>query len=240
MKFLSLTGLVSYDRARELQLALLDRRASHLPGEGEDTVLFLEHESVITQGRGLQFTGAPRPRHMPVPLVLPPGMAFAESERGGDLTYHGPGQLVVYPIVKLDGLGWGPRHDIAAFLRSLEKIFADVLSRELAARGLVAEARENAAGVWVGERKLASIGIAIRKWITYHGIAINVVNDLSAFRLISPCGFAPEVMTTLSELIPGFARENWRADLEQNLATRIARGSATIESLSVAEAFSRA
>jgi lipoyl(octanoyl) transferase len=213
MQFRSLPGLTSYEEARRLQLELLERRGR---GEIEDTVLFLEHEPVITRGRGLQFTGEARPRHMPVP-ALPPSVAFAESERGGDLTYHGPGQLVIYPIFKLDGShGFAPRHDVAGFLRTFERVLID----ELATLGVGATARESATGVWVGERKLASIGIAVRKWVTWHGMAINVVNDLTPFHLISPCGFSPDVMVRLADLaaVPG----DWRAWLEARLQARFA------------------
>jgi len=87
-----------------------------------DTVLFLEHAPVITQGRGLQFTGKPGPRHMPLDPHALQGMSFSETERGGDLTYHGPGQLVIYPIMKLDGKGMAPFQDIVGFLRQWEQI----------------------------------------------------------------------------------------------------------------------
>lgn len=206
LHFRSLPGLTSYEDARALQLELVELRAKD---EIPDTILFLEHEPVITQGRGLQFTGTPRPRHMPLPGTLPSNIAFAESERGGDLTYHGPGQLVIYPICKLDGLGFGPRHDVTAFLRKIES----VLIQLLASYGLQAEARETATGVWVHDKKIASIGIAVRKWVTYHGIAINVVNDLKPFHLISPCGFSPEVMTRLADQVE-LDDSSWRIQLE--------------------------
>ncbi len=204
LQFRSLPGLTGYEEARQLQQELLEQRVRD---EIPDTVLLLEHRSVITRGRGLQFTGQARPRHMPLPVGLPAGMEFAESERGGDLTWHGPGQLVIYPVVKLDGSApWAPRHDIAAFLRGLEAW----LGRSLAELGLLTDPRENATGVWVypqgaapaSARKIASIGIAIRKWVTWHGVAINLVNDPGPFRLISPCGFQPEVMTRLKDLLP--------------------------------------
>ncbi len=222
MRIVSLQGLVSYDHASQLQKELVERRACD---EIEDLVLLLEHEPVITRGRGLQFTGTPRPRQMPLPAKLPPGISFAESERGGDLTYHGPGQLVIYPIFKLDGSGpWAPRHDIAGFLRKMEELLASDL-REL---GLNAGAKPNATGVWVGpnlERKIASIGIAVRKWVTYHGLAINLVNDLAPFTLISPCGFAPEVMTSLSRELPEGrlpgADGAWREWYENRLLSRL-------------------
>jgi lipoyl(octanoyl) transferase len=238
MQFWSLNGLTHYENARLIQLKLLELRAADLIS---DTVLFLEHEPVITQGRGLQFTGTPRPRHMPLPMQLPQGMGFYESERGGDLTYHGPGQLVIYPIVKLDGKGFGPHHDIAGFLRKFEQ----VLIEELQARGLEAAAHENATGVWVGNRKIASLGIAIRKWVVYHGMAVNCVNDLKPFHLISPCGFAPEVMTRLADVQPNSDQANWRADLEQAFARRMSElsgetGKPEIKHLTPEQAFAEA
>lgn len=231
IQFRSLPGLTAYEAARELQLDLVEKRARD---EIADTFLFLEHEPVITRGRGLQFTGEVRPRHMPVPVSLPPEISFAESERGGDLTYHGPGQLVVYPIVKLDGSGFGPHHDVAGFLRKLE----NVLISELTEFGLAVDSRENATGVWVAPtkaalstsaRKIASIGIAVRKWVTYHGLALNCVNDLKPFHLISPCGYAPDVMTSLAEVLQGNSdwereRGDWRGMIEGKLTARISLG----------------
>lgn len=193
MQFQILSGLTSYSEASDLQQSLIEQRAKD---EIPDTVLFLEHFPVITRGRGLQFTGAARERHMPAPVGLPESILYCESERGGDLTYHGPGQLVIYPIVKLDGSGFGPKHDVSAFLRKFEQVGIDLLHEQ----GLNAERRENATGVWVGNHKVASLGIAVRKWVTYHGMAINVSNDLSPFRYISPCGYSSEVMTSLKEL----------------------------------------
>lgn len=215
MQFRSLPGYVSYENARQLQLTLVEQRSRD---EIPDTILFLEHEPVITRGRGLQFTGQPRPRQMPLLQPLPPGIAFAESERGGDLTYHGPGQLVIYPICKLDGHGFAPRHDVGAYLRKIEQI----LIAELANHGLRGEARENATGVWVGPKKIASIGIAVRKWVTYHGLALNCVNDLAPFHLISPCGFSPEVMTRLCDHVE--LGTVWREELEASLVRRITGG----------------
>jgi lipoyl(octanoyl) transferase len=214
-QFRSLPGLTSYEEARELQLDLVEKRAQDLI---PDTVLFLEHEPVITRGRGLQLTGEARARHMPSP-VLPAGIAFSESERGGDLTYHGPGQLVMYPIVKLNGQGFGPERDVTGYLRKLEQ----VVIGECQSHGLSAEARESATGVWVGERKIASIGIAVRRWVTYHGLALNVLNDLAPFHLISPCGYSPDVMTRLSDLVPGILSNtsDWRGWIEGRLMSRI-------------------
>jgi lipoate-protein ligase B len=162
---------------------------------------------------------------MPIFPHLLKDVSFAESERGGDLTYHGPGQLVIYPIFKLDGKGFGPYHDVTAFLRKFEQIFIQNLKQQ----GLTGFAKENATGIWIKDeknekdgqdKKVASIGIAVRKWVTYHGIAINCVNDLKPFFLISPCGFNPEVMTRLADWLP--LGDFWRAELESSLASQIA------------------
>ena len=242
IRFWSLKGYASYSDATRLQLELVDQRARD---EIPDTVLFLEHKPVVTQGRGLQFTGKPRPRHMPKPAFLPAGTEFAESERGGDLTWHGPGQLVIYPIVKLDGKGVAPHHDVAGFLRGLEQaliraIDAAVLGADRGGSNMSADggafsnaagevsgrpfgkgagAKADATGVWVGDRKVASIGIAVRKWVTYHGVALNCVNDLAAFSTFSPCGFAPEVMTRLKDVLPaGALGADWRPVWERAFA----------------------
>jgi len=216
MQYWSLRGLIPYEKASELQRKLVDLRArDQIP----DTFLFLEHEPVITRGRGLQFVPGRTDKHKPLPPVLPKGVSFSESERGGDLTYHGPGQWVVYPIFKLSGDHLlAPHHDIAAFLRGIEKVLIDLLS-EL---GLQAESRENATGVWVGDKKVASIGIAIRKWVSWHGLALNVVNDLEPFYCFDPCGFQPKVMASIQSLgvwSQGQGRaaafpEQWRSHLE--------------------------
>lgn len=221
MRFYSLrhqnSRLVPFERAREFQLELLEKRAR---GEIPDTILFVEHPSTVTQGRGLQWTGQPRERHMPLP-ALPKEIVFTESERGGDLTWHGPGQLVIYPIVKLDGSGFGPNHDVTGYLRKLERVLISVLEDY----GLSGEMREQATGVWVGEKKIASIGIAVRKWVTYHGAALNAVNDLAPFQLFSPCGYASEVMTSLAKIAPpkfaaSLAESVWREKLESAFTAR--------------------
>lgn len=210
IQFRSLPGITPYETARALQLELVDARVR---GEIPDTVLLLEHAPVITRGRGLQIrTGKSKhenesARAMPlVPALLPPGIEYAEVERGGDLTYHGPGQLVVYPICKLDGTTPLTReHDLSHFLRTLEQITIDVLAPELQPLGYSLARVEDATGVWLereGRRtKIASLGIAVRRWVTFHGLAVNLVNDLKPFALMSPCGFSPEVMTSWAECV---------------------------------------
>jgi lipoate-protein ligase B len=220
---------IAYDEVYQLQLQLVELRHKNLI---PDVILFLEHQPVITRGRGLQWTGKVQVRQMPAPAHLPASIVFREIERGGDLTYHGPGQLVIYPIVKLDGKGLGVLHDVGGFLRQFEGVLID----ELQAQGLPAGRREQATGVWIGEKKVASIGIAIRKWVTFHGAALNVVNDLSPFHLMSPCGMSPDMMTRLIDwpasevskkntVTNGVVNETWthrewRSSLEHALATR--------------------
>jgi lipoyl(octanoyl) transferase len=216
--------LVPYARAWDLQKALVEKRvADAIP----DTFLFVEHPPTITRGRGLQRKPGSddEPRAMPLG-PLPPHTEYFEIERGGDLTWHGPGQLTVYPIVKLDGIGFGPLHDVAAYLRKLETVFGGWL----ASHGLLTESREHATGIWVTPtgrpaRKIASIGIAVRKWVAYHGVGLNLANSLDGFRSISPCGFDPTVMTTLAGESEAFAKAGWsegaRARVEREIADSI-------------------
>lgn len=143
-------------------------------GELPGMVLLVEHDPVYTAGRAT-------PAREITDGVVP-------VERGGRITYHGPGQLVVYPIVRL------PARDVRAWLRSLEQLGVAVC----AAFGVDARPSVDGTGVFAGGRKLASIGVAIRRWINLHGIAINVDMDLRAFRRIRPCGLDPEVMSDLS------------------------------------------
>ncbi len=194
MRFLSLrqdgNKTIPYQRVWDLQKKLVEARAAD---QIEDTFLFVEHTPVITRGRGLQWTGAPRE---PKPLLKnPPGTDYFEIERGGDLTWHGPGQLVFYPILKLK------ERDVGGFLRRMERTLIDWC----ALYQLNAEMRENATGVWISasgrDLKIASIGIAVRRWVTYHGVAVNLTNDLSSFRDFSPCGFDSEVMSRLWDFL---------------------------------------
>ncbi len=219
IEFRSLSNLTPYNEAYALQLDLVEKRARD---EIPDTVLFVEHPSVVTRGRGLQWAGVARDRSMPMG-PLPEGMDYVEIERGGDLTWHGPGQLVVYPIMKLDGKGVAPARDVAAYIRWMEAMLIDVLSKYEVRAG----AKPGATGVWVGEdldRKIASIGIAVRKWVTFHGIGLNVVNDLQPFHAISPCGFSPEVMTRLSDIVPDGCGGDWRVVLEARFQAAIRAG----------------
>lgn len=212
MKFYSLEGQVSYSEVSDLQQKLVDLRSQD---RVEDTVLFLEHSPVVTNGKGLQRKPGQKVKEIQPPVTLPEGIEYCLSERGGGLTYHGPGQLVGYPICKLDGEGIFQRRDVVGFIRALEQWLID----ELQSWGLVGEVKDLASGVWVGEAKIASIGIAVRKWVTYHGFALNVVNDLGPFQFFSPCGFDGSVMTRLSDRVD--VPKNWRDLLEQKLASQL-------------------
>lgn len=180
-------GRIEYRAAWELQLRCVEERAA---GRSRDLLLLCEHPPVITCGRGT------RPAHLPVAPTVP----VHEVERGGDVTWHGPGQLVGYPIVFLPP----QRRDLHAHLRWIE----GGLIAALADFGVAAGRRPGLTGVWVREKKIASIGIAVRRWVTWHGFALNVEPDLAAFRAIRPCGLDAAVMTSLAEVLgrsPGLA-----------------------------------
>jgi lipoate-protein ligase B len=173
-------GRRGYEETLALQRRLLDERRA---GDRPDTLILVEHDHVITLGRR---QGARK-------NVLAGGMPVVEVERGGDVTYHGPGQLVGYPILALDGA----ERDLHAYLRALE----EALIRAAGDLGVAAGRNPGWTGVWVGERKLASIGIAVRRWVTLHGFALNVSTDLARFAAINPCGLDAAVMTSLAELL---------------------------------------
>src|SRR5581483_2347798 len=165
-------GVVDYAEALALQRELVARRAR---GEIGDTLLLLEHPHVVTRGVGANaytLAGTPHP--------------VFDVERGGDVTYHGPGQLVGYPILHLKerDLLIGP------YLRLIEGALIDALL----ALGIDAERNKGFTGVWARGKKLASIGIAVRSWVAFHGFAINISTDLSHFRGLYPCGLEPERM----------------------------------------------
>ncbi len=194
-------GRMPYRAAWALQKQLVDARLADL---APDTLLLVEHEPVITVGRGTRggFLASGVSRAAPQPgdaaeaiFVALSGGARAEVievERGGQATYHGPGQLVAYPIVKLrEG-----RRDLHAFMRALEQAVIGTLADV----GLTAGRRPGATGVWIdGERKLCSIGVAASRWVTYHGLALNIEPDLAHFVAINPCGFDAAVMTSVAQ-----------------------------------------
>jgi lipoate-protein ligase B len=173
-------GQREFGEALALQRELVGARQRN---EIPDTLLLVEHPDVITLGRGTHKEN----------VLNPAGIPIFEIERGGDVTYHGPGQLVGYPILQLSG----DERDLHKYLRDLEE--AMILA--LGELGLAAGRRPSWTGVWTArepQAKLASIGVAVKKWVTLHGFALNVATDLSKFAAINPCGLEANVMTSVS------------------------------------------
>jgi len=181
-----------YGEVLELQRLLARRRLNR--ELADDLLLLVEHEPVVTLGRGTRGTSLP----LAPEQLAQRGVEVFEVERGGDVTWHGPGQLVGYPILDLTA----HKQDLHWYLRQLEATLIAALGR----LGITAGRNPGLTGVWTGGRKIASIGIHVKQWVTLHGFALNVVNDLSGFDLIVPCGIENVVMTSV-------ARERgWRDD----------------------------
>jgi lipoate-protein ligase B len=174
-------GRVRYRDAQAFQADLVDRRRDW----NHDLLILLEHPPVITFGRKTEQDNLLWDQK----TLQAAGIDCVPSQRGGDITLHGPGQLVGYPIVDLNHYC----RDLHRYLRQLEEI----LILTLADFGLAGEALSGKTGVWVEGRKIASIGIAVRRWISYHGFAMNVDNDLSVFDAIIPCGLPGVTMTSI-------------------------------------------
>ena len=174
-------GRIAFEKAHELQTELVAKRAA---GEISDQLLFCEHDAVVTVGR------SPRSEKREL-LECTVDLQIYEVERGGEATWHGPGQLVAYPLRLLPE---GHR-DLHAYLRDLEGIVIDTL----ADFGVLGRREEGLTGVWIGEKKVASIGIAVRRWVTWHGLALNLTNDAAGFSNFHPCGLDANVMTRLQD-----------------------------------------
>jgi lipoate-protein ligase B len=198
-------GHQPYAEVLELQRSLCRRRQA---GEiSDDLLLLVEHEPVVTLGRGARAQSMP----LPAAELERRGVGVYEVERGGDVTFHGPGQLVGYPILDLRNF----REDLHWYLRSLEAALVEAL-RML---DITAGCRPGLTGVWTEGRKIASIGVHVKQWITYHGFALNVDTDLSYFGLIVPCGIAGVTMTSVAaELgrsdVTGLQKQARRAVME--------------------------
>ena len=180
-------GLVPYARALDVQRALVeDRRA----GRVGDLLLLLEHPPVVTLGVRKEIS---RSHILTTDEVLSSrGVEVHETGRGGDVTYHGPGQIVGYPIIDLNP----DRLDVHRYVRDLE----EVLIRAIDDFGVRGERVKGLSGVWVGNDKVAAIGVRISRWITSHGFALNVTTDLAAFKWIVPCGIEGRGVTSLQHL----------------------------------------
>lgn len=197
-------GLCLYAQALEIQEGLVAQRQR---GEGCDTLLFVEHPLVFTVGRRRSARGN---------LLAPGDTPVVEVSRGGDVTWHGPGQLVGYPIL---ALGAGER-DLHGLLRRLEGAIIDALAEPLGAIGQRADRREGYTGVWCAGKKLVSLGVAVRGWVSFHGFALNVNPDLAWFQRINPCGLESRVMGSLESLGAPLPDP---AALRRDLAAAIAR-----------------
>ena len=172
-------GRVRFEEAFALQEKIVVRKIAD--AGTEDELLLLEHEPVYTIGRTPDQSSLLDAARLPHPVV--------PINRGGQATYHGPGQLVGYPILDLKPRG----QDLHRYLRALEEL----LIVALAEFGVAGERREGLTGVWVGGKKIASIGVGVRRWITMHGFALNVGGDLAPFGQITPCGIAGVEMTSI-------------------------------------------
>lgn len=177
-------GRLRYQAAWDLQKQLVEARKKN---EISDQLLFVEHPHVITMGRN----GKVENLLAGADVLEKTGIDYVQINRGGDVTYHGPGQIVGYPI--LDLREW--KRDVVAYVRALEQVMIDALVD----LGVPAERSGGCTGVWVGDAKIAAIGIHISRWVTSHGFALNVDNELSYFRYIVPCGLTRPV-TSLREL----------------------------------------
>ena len=173
-------GRVEFSAALAMQDEIVARKIA--APDADDELLLLEHEPVFTMGRTPDQSSLGDEARLPHPLV--------KINRGGQATYHGPGQLVGYPIIDLRRRG----QDLHRYLRAIE----DFLIALCADYGVTAERREGLTGAWVGERKIASIGVGVRRWVAMHGFALNVCGDLMPFASITPCGIAGVEMTSLA------------------------------------------
>ena len=188
-------GRIDYEKALAMQEEIVRGKTGT---DAPDVLLLLEHEPVYTIGRTPDQSSLREAAKLPHPVV--------QINRGGQATYHGPGQLVGYPILDLKKYG----QDLHLYLRALEEI----LIEGLRGRGINGGRREGLTGVWVGPRKIASIGVGVRHWISMHGFALNVCGDLAPFREIIPCGIAGVEMTSVE-------REGGRAARVEELARDI-------------------
>jgi lipoate-protein ligase B len=191
-------GQREYAEVWALQRELVGARQRN---EIPDTLILVEHPHVLTLGRGTHREN----------LVAPGDMPIFEIERGGDVTYHGPGQLVGYPIFLLRD----HERDLHLYLRNLE----EALIQTVGVYGLDGVRKPGWTGVWNADRKLASIGVAVKRWVTLHGFALNVSTDLSRFAAINPCGLEAAVMGSISSLL---GRDIALDDVKQTVRDKMA------------------
>jgi len=179
-------GRIGYREAYYLQEELLQQRVN---GKIKDTLLLLEHPPTITIGKSGKLENVLASHEQ----LAKKGISILFVDRGGDVTYHGPGQLVGYPIIDLRGRG----RDLRQYVRDIE----EVIIRTLSDFGIRACRDKSHPGVWVGNEEIAAIGLRLRMWVSMHGFALNVNTDLEKFSLINPCGFSDRRTTSISVLL---------------------------------------
>ncbi|MCD8523369.1 MAG: lipoyl(octanoyl) transferase LipB [Saccharospirillaceae bacterium] len=196
-------GLQEYTRVYDQMLAFTTARDE----QTADELWFLQHERVFTQGQ------AGKAEH----VLMPGDIPVVQSDRGGQVTYHGPGQLVVYLMVDIRRLGWGPR----ALVSAIERAIVTTLSEWQ----IDSAPREDAPGVYVGERKIASLGLRIKNGRSFHGLALNIDMDLEPFQRINPCGYAGMQMTQMrNETNHPLSIDAVIASLQQQLLAELSAG----------------
>ena len=177
-------GLIDYETSYKIQLEKVE---NVLAGTEEDTLLVCSHPSVVTLGKKSKDSD-----------IGSWDGKIISIERGGQATYHGPGQIIIYPIINLKNRG----KNVSGFLEILEQSMIDTLKCfDLEASGNPNRGQPDYTGVWIKGHKVASIGVAIKKWVTYHGLALNLYKDDKAFKGINPCGFSSSIMTSMEEIL---------------------------------------
>jgi lipoate-protein ligase B len=199
-------GRRDYDEVWDLQKELHARRVEQ--DDEPDHLILVEHPPVVTLGRRAD----PGNVLFSEESLAAQGVQLRRVDRGGDVTYHGPGQLVAYPILRLTG----PRRDVHRYFRTLEQTVIDLLAEYDIAAGRQPEYT----GVWVGDSKVCAMGVAIKRWTTYHGIALNISTQLDHFRLITPCGIVGKGVTSMQVLL---GREVPMSEVADKLVAQLAR-----------------
>jgi lipoate-protein ligase B len=215
-------GRIAYAEAYEIQRDLVDKRKhAQIP----DQLLIVEHPHVITMGRNGNMSNLLASEE----VLRRAGIEFHPTDRGGDITYHGPGQIVGYPIFDLRE--W--KRDVVAYVRAVEQVIMDALGEF----GIEAGRVPGCTGVWVNGKKVAAIGVHISRWVTSHGFALNHTTDLSYFQYIVPCGLTKPV-TSMRELGSDANREQVTAALARNFAKHFEFEMSSCEAPSLTETFS--
>ncbi|MBF0298706.1 MAG: lipoyl(octanoyl) transferase LipB [Oligoflexia bacterium] len=178
-------GLIEYQKALSYQLTLVEKISKQ---EDLNRIIFCSHPPVVTLGKNSQTED-----------VYGWAGEIVHVSRGGRATYHGPKQLIIYPIINLKRSSCGL--DVIQFVRNLEQSLCDTLKNLYNITSVGNDGKDRATGVWIGSKKIASIGVAVKRWTTYHGMAINLYNDPLAFTGINPCGYSSEVMISLQEIL---------------------------------------